>query len=82
MTLSILQKGGYIQGLQRQVTYILIPTYKGVQRSVKYIADFVYYLKGKKIVEDCKSEITRRHPLYVVKKKLLYHIFKIQIKET
>jgi hypothetical protein len=82
LTLQILQSKGIIQGLQRQVPYILIPSYKGIQQRISYVADFVYYEKGKRIIEDVKSDITRKHPLYVVKKKLLYHFHKIQIKET
>jgi hypothetical protein len=83
VTLQLLQSKGLIQGLQRQVTYVLIPSYKDInQRSVKYIADFIYYENGKRIVEDVKSAITRTHPLYIVKKKLLYHLYKIIIKET
>lgn len=79
ITLSILQKNGHIHSLQRQVTYVLIPAYKGIQHGIRYIADFVYYENGKKIIEDCKGFHTKE---YIIKKKLMYHFFKIQIKEV
>lgn len=82
MTLQLLQRDGHIHSLTRQVTYILVPAYKGIQQRISYMADFVYYEKGKKIIEDAKSDITRKHPVYVIKKKLMYHVHKIQIRET
>jgi hypothetical protein len=80
-TLQILQSKGFISFLKRQCPYDLIPSYKGVQRGISYIADFVYLdvNSGKLIVEDCKGFRTE---VYKLKKKLMYHTFKIQIKEV
>lgn len=40
------------------------------ERSIKYLADFVYTKDGVKYVEDVKSAITRKEPTYVIKRKL------------
>lgn len=82
ITLNLLQKAGQISGLKRQVEYRLLPSYKGIQQGVKYVADFVYAENFKCIVEDVKSDITRKKSDYIIKKKLLYHIYKIKIKEV
>lgn len=78
-TLCILQEKGFIEKLNRQVPFGLIPSYKGIQLGIKYKADFVYYDNGKMIVEDAKG---MRTDVYTIKKKLMYHIHKIKIKEV
>lgn len=89
--LSLLEKAGQITNLQRQVKFELIPaqylpveTEKGlkeycVERAVTYIADFVYWKDGQKIVEDTKGFKT---PEYRIKKKMMLWVHGIQIKET
>lgn len=52
-----------------------------VEKAVKYVADFVYYEDGKKVVEDTKSPATRTKD-YVIKRKLMRHIHDIKIKEV
>lgn len=52
-----------------------------VEQSVVYNADFVYYVNGKMIVEDTKSEATRTKD-YIIKRKMLLYFHKIRIKET
>lgn len=52
-----------------------------VEKAVKYVADFVYYEDGKKVVEDTKSPATRTKN-YVIKRKLMRHIHDIKIKEV
>jgi hypothetical protein len=48
-----------------------------------YIADFVYTdHKGKTVVEDVKSPMTRKLPVYRLKKKLMLAVYGIEIKET
>lgn len=83
--LKLLQKGGYITGLQLQVPFELLPSQrdgngKVVERKVKYIADFVYTDKaGQMVVEDakgCKTEV------YLLKKKLMRYVHGIEIKEV
>lgn len=90
--LKHLQDIGWITDLKRQVPFELIPkqlllenkTDKSgrTQRSemaVKYVADFTYKKDGKLIVEDVKGF---RTPDYVIKRKLMLYIHKIQIKEV
>ena len=50
-----------------------------VEQSVKYVADFVYYENGKKVVEDAKGFRTAD---YKIKRKLMLYIHKIKIKES
>lgn len=41
-------------------------------RGIDYVADFTYIDKdGKLVIEDVKSEITRKNPVYVMKKKMM-----------
>ena len=57
--------------MQRQVSIELYPNLKtsqGVIRAIKYIADFVYFENGKKIVVDAKGYETSE---FKIKKKLL-----------
>ena len=78
--LELLQKAGKISGLERQVSFELIPKQDG-ERAVKYVADFAYYDNGVHIVEDVKSPVTRKLPTYIIKRKLMLWIHKIKIKE-
>ena len=69
--LKLLERGHIISDLQRQVSIELYPNLKtsqGVIRAIKYIADFVYFEKGEKVVVDTKGYETDD---YKIKKKLL-----------
>lgn len=81
--LLLLQKGGVISDLQRQVTFTLIPAqYDGnfcVERALKYVADFVYLEDGKRVVEDVKGLRTKE---YIIKRKLMLYIHGIRIREV
>jgi hypothetical protein len=50
-----------------------------VEKSVKYIADFVYKENGKTIVMDTKGVKTKD---YILKRKMLLYFHKIKIKEV
>lgn len=50
-----------------------------IEKSVKYIADFVYQENGKTVVEDAKGFRTEA---YKIKKKMLLYFHGIKIKET
>ena len=78
--LQMLEKANLIKNLRRQVKYELIPKQEG-ERSVTYIADFVYddLESGKHIVEDCKG---MRTPAYIIKRKLMLYVHGIRILET
>ncbi len=76
--LRLLERAGKIQGLQRQVSFELVPKQAG-ERACNYVADFVYYEDGKQVVEDCKGYKTE---VYRLKKKLMLWVHGIRIKET
>ena len=61
------------------------PVYKDVciEQNAVYTADFVYRDKdGNEVVEDVKSEITRKEADYVLRRKLMLHVWGIRILET
>lgn len=78
--LRLLERGGLIADLDRQVKYELIPKQPG-ERAVSYYADFVYTDKqtGLTVVEDVKGYRTRE---YVLKRKLLHWVHGIRIVEV
>ena len=78
--LKLLERGGLISGLERQVKYELIPKQAG-ERAVSYYADFVYTDKqtGLTVVEDVKGKKTRD---YIIKRKLMLWRHGITIKEV
>lgn len=82
LDLEILVENGLITNLQRQVKFELIPTQRTsdgtVERSVSYIADFVYERDGQMVVEDTKGYRTKE---YVIKRKLMLYLKGIQIVE-
>lgn len=75
-------------GLQLSAAFrqrISEPVFKDVviESKAVYTADFVYYDEdGNEVVEDTKSEITRREADYVLRRKLMLHVHGIRIKET
>jgi hypothetical protein len=85
LDLKFIEQTGLIQNLRRQVKFELIPAQKGEirnERPVYYIADFVYEENGKTIVEDVKSEITRKNKEYIIKRKLMKYIHGIEVREV
>lgn len=87
MWLLNLQKFKQIEKLQRQVSFLLIPSQRDsngkiVEKSCSYVADFTYYKYGKLVVEDVKSEITRSNAAYIIKRKLMLYQHNIRIKEV
>lgn len=72
--LSRLASTGCISDLRLQVPFVLQETFKDntgrTERSIKYLADFVYSKAGQVYVEDVKSPITRKEPTYIIKRKL------------
>ena len=84
--LRLLERAGAITDLKRQVPIELIPAQyingRCVERAVKYVADFTYTEHGKHVVEDVKSEITRKNKDYIIKRKLLLYVHGIRLKEV
>jgi len=77
--LKIAEFGGEISNLRLQKVYEL--KVEG-SKVCKYKADFVYIRNGVEVVEDVKSEITRKARVYRIKKKLIKAIYGIDILET
>lgn len=85
--LSAAQKKGLISELARQKKFTLIPSQRDVygrvvERECSYRADFCYRKDGRLIVEDVKSDITRKNHEYIIKRKLMLFIMKIKINEV
>lgn len=92
--LKLMQRAGLISNLREQVPFELIPAQYGecgtdlkgkpvrvcVEKSCKYIADFVYTDNetGQTIVEDTKGFRTKE---YVIKRKLMLYVHGIMIRE-
>jgi len=77
---------GLISNLQRQVRFDLIPT-NNLHRGVYYVADFTYIKDDELVIEDVKPLDKKRQKFlvksdYIIKKKLLYHLYKLKIKEV
>lgn len=87
--LGLLVMAGKIRNLRQQVEYELIPAQyrdgKCIERSCKYIADFVYtpmtteISSDNVVVEDAKGY---REPVYRIKRKLMLHVHGIKIREV
>ncbi len=85
MELEQLQRLGLIKNLERQKKFVLQPSFKfsgKTIREIAYVADFVYEENGKQVVEDVKSPITRKNPIYKLKKKMMMYVLSIEIKEV
>lgn len=96
--LLYMQEQGKIRNLTRQMPFEIIPKQtetitKQLKTKVKYeertleqaaiyTADFVYELDGKVIVEDTKSEYTRKEKDYVLRRKLMLYHNNIRIVEV
>lgn len=93
--LKLWQRAGLISSLREQVPFELIPAQYGecgtdlkgkpvrvcIEKSCKYIADFVYTDNetGQTIIEDTKGVRTKE---YIIKRKLMLYLHGIRIKEV
>jgi ribosomal protein S8 len=77
--LRLMEKAGEISDLELQPVYQILMDGK---KMAKYKADFRYREKGHTIVEDVKSEATKKNKVYRLKKKLVEAQFGIIILET
>lgn len=91
LQLKQLENEGRIRCLERQAKYELIPAIridgKVVERACNYIADFRYIdrVKGEVVVEDVKgyrNPNSATYAKYVIKRKLMLHIYGIRISEV
>lgn len=81
--LAMLEKAGEIRNLRLQVPFLLIPSQVrpsgGIEREVKYLADFSYTTKsGDYVVEDVKG---MSPDAYILKRKLMLFVFGIEVRE-
>lgn len=55
-----------------------------LEKKVSYFADFCYTLNetGETVVEDAKSEITRKDKAYILKRKMLKYFYGISVREV
>lgn len=82
--LELLERGGAIKDLRRQVRYELIPAFDcdgKHYRPTSYVADFVYTdcKTGAEVVEDCKGF---RTDVYRLKAKMFAWRYGVSILET
>lgn len=85
--LQMLEKGGWISQLERQVSYVLAPGVKlaGEKRArpaIRYVADFRYYdcERGHFVVEDVKSPATARESVFRLKRHLMKSVHGIDVR--
>lgn len=83
--LRLLEEAGVIADLREQVVFDLLPPQRDkdgrvIERSCKYIADFVYrdLETGETVVEDVKG---MRTDVYRIKRKLMLYIHGIRVRE-
>lgn len=83
--LRLLERAGEIRDLRLQVRYRC--EVNGVH-VCDYLSDFTFYERAEDgvtwrlVVEDVKSEATRRIPVYRLKKKLVFALYGVDIRET
>lgn len=85
IVLEHLEKTGQIKDLRRQVKFLLQPSFKlnnKTIRAINYIADFTYLKDGILVVVDVKSEITRKDKVYILKKKMFQYKYGMDIVEV
>lgn len=94
--LRLLEKGGYITNIRRQVRFVLIPAQyeastvgrrggikrgKLLERECAYVADFVYTdLKTNEIVVEDTKGYRTKD--YIIKRKLMLQVHNIKVKEV
>jgi hypothetical protein len=79
--LLALERAGEIKDLECQVRYRITVNDEWI---CDYVADFVYVdcRTNRIVVEDAKSEATRKIPLYQQKKRLMHAVHKVEIIEV
>ena len=73
LELKMLQRAGEINNLMVQPKFEIISNVVWNHKTLRkryYIADFSYFENGNKTIEDVKSAITRKNPVYTLKKQL------------
>lgn len=76
--LKLMHRAGAITDLTLQPKFDIVIN---GQKVCSYIADFSYVENGVTVVEDVKSEMTRKLPTYRLKKKLMKAVHNIEVRE-
>lgn len=79
LALALAEQAGVISNLRRQVKYELHAL--GGLKVCTYIADHVYEQDGLTVVEDTKSPVTAKNPVYRLKKRWMKAEHGIEIRE-
>ena len=79
--LELLARAGKITDLEFQREFVLISK-SDWGRAIKYRSDACYRVDGQLVVEDTKSPITAKNPVYRLKKRLMAEVYGITIKEV
>lgn len=84
--LKLMERAGVISDVQCQVAFTLVEKVKfsneeRAKPAIRYFADFVYMKDGVKIVEDVKSDATRKLDVYRLKKHMMLAFHGIEIRE-
>jgi hypothetical protein len=79
LVLVRLREQGLIRGLRRQHRF---PIKVNGELICTYVADMTYFKGGEFVVEDSKSEVTRKLPVYRLKWKLMKAVWGIEIREV
>jgi hypothetical protein len=83
LELCELQRQGRISFLRRQVRFrLVVQGPVGSVRVCTYVADYVYMEAGLRVIEDCKSPMTKKLREYILKRTLMWACLGIQIRET
>ena len=86
--LKAMQQRGEIFGLEHHTKFELahktkLEGEKRAKPALRYFADFTYYIiTGEYIVEDVKSEVTRKKDSYRNKKHLMKTVLNIDVREV
>ncbi len=79
--LELLARAGKITDLEFQREFVLISKSE-YGHAIKYRSDFCYRIDGRFTVEDVKSPITAKNPVYRLKKRLMAEVYGIEIREV
>ena len=78
MELETHERAGHIRDLRRQVKFAIVIDNIHV---CDYVADAVYKEGGRRVVVDVKSDVTRKLPVYRLKRKLMAAVLGIEVEE-
>ena len=72
------ERAGHIRDLRRQVPFAIV--IDGIH-VCDYVADAVYMEGNRRVVVDVKSEVTRKLPVYRLKRKLMAAVLGIEVED-